>query len=91
MFRFSTYKGTFGSQKVYVVKPLPKFVLSPKVPLSDAFREETQEWLNSFFGFTQLVQDNEVIKFDDSNGNTALFVNQQTYEAFEILTQKGQK
>lgn len=38
-----------------LVLPQPNFILSERVPLSDSFRREMQDWCNEFFGMHEVA------------------------------------
>lgn len=57
---------------------IPKFQISLDCPLTDDFRKEMNAWCISFFGTTNLVEDNQAYRFQDG-GFTVLLVNPRTY------------
>jgi len=50
---------------VLVSPDVPKLQLSDDVPVTPAFRAEMNDWMRSFFGVTNLVQDDQVFVVGD--------------------------
>lgn len=81
--KMSSLQGVYFGSEVYVVNPQRRFILSKSVPLSEDFRKEMQQWLDSFFGVTNLLADGEVIAIGEAP-STKFFVNQKTFSNFNL-------
>jgi hypothetical protein len=67
----------FNGYGVSVSPDVPKMQLSLDVPLTNAFREEINQWMIEFFGVKNYVPDGEVF-LDDFNKR--MIMNPRTFE-----------
>lgn len=77
--------GTFNGLKVYVQPDQPKMQLSQRVKevLSPEFAAETDAWMRSFFGMTNLLPDGQYL-LSEQFGFVSM--NPRTYEQFRAVT-----
>ncbi len=67
---------TLLGQKVHIVRPQPRMTCSPTFGRiqAPALVKETNEWMASFFGYENLLPDEQVYAV-----NQTLFMNERTY------------
>lgn len=69
--------------QVVIVHDQPRMKLAANVPVSDEFRAEIDQWMLEFFGTVSLLDDNQVIKFQNTRWGTTMYMNARCYEMFK--------